>query len=44
MLTYKNYVAHVEFNDEIDIFYGEVINNERTAKEVSKEIFCQPMH
>jgi predicted HicB family RNase H-like nuclease len=26
MLTYKSYVAHVEFNDEIDIFYGEVIN------------------
>lgn len=26
MLTYKNYVAHVEFDDEIDLFYGEVIN------------------
>lgn len=26
MLTYKNYVGRVEFDDEADIFYGEVIN------------------
>lgn len=26
MLNYKNYVGHVEFNDEAEIFHGEVIN------------------
>ena len=26
MLTYKNYVGHVVFDDEANIFYGEVIN------------------
>jgi predicted HicB family RNase H-like nuclease len=26
MLTYKNYVGHVEFDDEAEIFFGEVIN------------------
>lgn len=26
MLTYKNYVGFVEFDDEADIFHGEVIN------------------
>jgi len=26
MLTYKNYVGHVEFDDEAEIFHGEVIN------------------
>ena len=26
MLTYKGYLGHVEFDDEADIFHGEVIN------------------
>ena len=26
MLSYKNYIGHVEFDDESEIFYGEVIN------------------
>lgn len=26
MLTYKNYVGHVKFDDEANIFHGEVIN------------------
>jgi predicted HicB family RNase H-like nuclease len=26
MLTYKNYVGHVVFDDEAEIFHGEVIN------------------
>jgi predicted HicB family RNase H-like nuclease len=26
MMTYKGYVARVEFDDEAEIFYGEVIN------------------
>ena len=26
MLMYKGYIGHVEFDDEADIFYGEVIN------------------
>ncbi len=26
MLTYKQYIATVEFDDEADIFHGEVIN------------------
>ncbi|MBS0358669.1 MAG: type II toxin-antitoxin system HicB family antitoxin [Proteobacteria bacterium] len=26
MLVYKNYIGHVQFDDEADIFYGEVIN------------------
>lgn len=26
MMEYKGYVAHVEFDDEAGIFYGEVIN------------------
>lgn len=26
MLTYKNYVAHIRFDDEAEILYGEVIN------------------
>jgi predicted HicB family RNase H-like nuclease len=26
MLTYKNYIGHVEFDDEAEIFHGEVIN------------------
>lgn len=26
MLSYKHYIAHVEFDDEADIFHGEVIN------------------
>lgn len=26
MLIYKGYMGHVEFDDEIEIFHGEVIN------------------
>jgi predicted HicB family RNase H-like nuclease len=26
MFNYKDYVAHVQFDDEADIFHGEVIN------------------
>lgn len=26
MLTYKGYIGHVEFDDQADIFHGEVIN------------------
>jgi len=26
MLMYKGYIGHVEFDDEADIFHGEVIN------------------
>lgn len=26
MMTYENYIAHVEFDDEAEIFHGEVIN------------------
>lgn len=26
MLTYKGYIGHVEFDDEAEIFHGEVIN------------------
>ena len=26
MLVYKNYVGHVEFDGEAEIFHGEVIN------------------
>jgi len=26
MLAYKGYIGHVEFDDEIDIFHGEIIN------------------
>src|SRR5262249_19044824 len=26
MLNYKGYIGHVEFDDEAEIFYGEVIN------------------
>jgi len=26
MMRYKGYVARVEFDDEAEIFYGEVIN------------------
>lgn len=26
MLIYKGYIGHVEFDDEADIFHGEVIN------------------
>lgn len=26
MLTYKGYIGHVEFDDKLDIFHGEVIN------------------
>lgn len=43
MLTYKNYVGHVEFDDEAEIFHGEVINTRdvitfqgKTVKELKK--------
>lgn len=26
MIEYKDYLGHIEFDDEADIFYGEVIN------------------
>ena len=26
MLMYKGYIGHVEFDDESDVFHGEVIN------------------
>jgi predicted HicB family RNase H-like nuclease len=26
MMQYKGYITHVDFNDEADIFWGEVIN------------------
>lgn len=26
MMEYKGYVAHVEFDDEADLFHGEIIN------------------
>ena len=26
MLIYKNYIAHIEFDDKAEIFHGEVIN------------------
>ena len=26
MMTYKGYIGHVEFDDETEIFHGEVIN------------------
>lgn len=26
MLNYKGYIAHVEFDDEAEIFHGEVVN------------------
>jgi predicted HicB family RNase H-like nuclease len=26
MLIYKSYIGHVEFDDETDIFHGEIIN------------------
>ena len=43
MMNYKNYVAHIEFDDEAEIFYGEVINTRdvitfqgSTVKELKK--------
>ncbi len=43
MLTYKNYVGHVEFDDDADIFHGEIINTRdvitfqgKTVKELKK--------
>lgn len=43
MLRYKDYIGHVEFDDEAEIFYGEVINTRdvitfqgRSAKELKK--------
>ena len=26
MLKYKGYIAHIEFDDDLDVFYGGVIN------------------
>lgn len=28
MLNYKNYVGHIEFDDDAEIFHGEVINTQ----------------
>lgn len=43
MMIYKNYVAHIEFDDEAEIFFGEVINTRdiitfqgTTVKELKK--------
>jgi predicted HicB family RNase H-like nuclease len=43
MLNYKKYVANIKFDDEAEIFYGEVINARdvitfqgKTAKELKK--------
>lgn len=43
MMTYKGYIGLVEFDDEAEIFYGEVINTRdiityqgKTAKEIKK--------
>jgi len=43
MLIYKGYMGHVEFDDEADIFHGEVINTRdvitfqgRTVAEIKK--------
>lgn len=43
MLVYKNYVGHVEFDDEAEIFHGEVVNTRdvitfqgKTVKELKK--------
>lgn len=43
MMTYKNYIAHVQFDDEAEIFHGEVINirdiitfQGKTVKELKK--------
>lgn len=43
MMTYKGYMAHVEFDDAADIFHGEVINTRdvitfqgATVKELKK--------
>ena len=43
MLIYKGYIGHVEFDDEADIFHGEVINTRdvitvkgRTVAELKK--------
>src|SRR5687767_13211492 len=43
MLTYKNYIGQIEFDDEADIFHGEVITTRdvitfqgKTAKEIKK--------
>ena len=42
-MIYKNYVAHIEFDDEAKIFHGEVINTRdvitfqgSTVKELKK--------
>lgn len=42
-MIYKNYVAHIEFDDEAEIFHGEVINTRdvitfqgSTVKELKK--------
>jgi predicted HicB family RNase H-like nuclease len=43
MMVYRNYIAHVEFDDEAETFYGEVINTRdvitfqgNSAKELKK--------
>lgn len=43
MMNYKGYIGHVEFDDEADIFHGEVINTRdvitfqgKTVKEIKR--------
>jgi predicted HicB family RNase H-like nuclease len=44
MMTSRNYIAHVEFDDEAEIFHGEVMNTRdaitfqgKSVKELKKE-------
>lgn len=44
MMEYKNYLGHVEFDDEEEVFHGEVINTRdvitfqgKSVKELKKE-------
>lgn len=43
MLSYKNYIGNIKFDDEAEMFYGEVVNTRdvitfqgKTAKELKK--------
>lgn len=47
MLNYKGYIAHIEFDDEAELFHGEVINTRdvvtfqaTTAHELKKEFIA----
>jgi predicted HicB family RNase H-like nuclease len=44
MMTYKNYMAHIEFDDKSEIFHGDVINTRdvitfqgKSVKELKKQ-------